>query len=112
MREPACHDECEQQKDETEPDFDLRESRIVCLELYVSEKIDRNSVAIFRCANNVLEKTYEKYQFLDVVALMESLQIVKTHGYDVVGVVQETQMQHRKFFAGIPFAQQMSRPFR
>lgn len=100
-----------------------------------SKKMNRNQISIcvnpgsyvlncmwvkgvkkFRCniqkCKQRAEKSYEKYQFLDVVALMESFQIVKPHGYDVVGVVQEAQMQHSKFFAGISFAQQMSRPFR
>lgn len=56
--------------------------------------------------------THEKYQILDVVTLMESLQIVKSHRDDVMRIVQKTQMQHRELLAGVAFAQQMSRPFR
>lgn len=57
-------------------------------------------------------ETHEKYQIFNVVALMETFQIVESHCYNVMCIIQKSQMQHSEFFTSISFAQQMSRPFR
>lgn len=99
------NNEGKQQENESKPYFNLSKIWIISFELLKRKKNQFK----FKCDKTTeINLTHIKFQVLNIVTLMKTLQIVESSGNNIMSILQKAQMNDSEFVARTAFAQQMS----